>query len=151
MRGWRAVVAGCLVGLLAVTGTRVAAEGPEDAAQAAAESWLAGVDAGDHAGSWERAGRLLKASVKQEDWSEALAATRTPLGPVASRRLKSREATEKPPTTRTIGGRVYTWSSGRYVVIQYDTAFANKAAAVETVVVAAEPDGAWRVSGYSIQ
>jgi hypothetical protein len=36
-------------------------------------------------------------------------------------------------------------------VVQYDTAFANRASAVETVVAAAEPDGAWRVSGYSIQ
>lgn len=151
MRGRQVVLVGCLVGLLAVTGKGLAAEGPEDAAQAAAESWLAGVDAGDYAGSWERAGRLLKASVKQEEWSEALAATRAPLGPVASRRVKSREATEKPPTTRTIGGRVYTWTAGRYVVVQYDTAFANRASAVETVVAAAEPDGAWRVSGYSVQ
>jgi hypothetical protein len=46
---------------------------------------------------------------------------------------------------------VYTWTAGRYVVVQYDTAFANRASAVETVVAAAEPDGAWRVSGYSIQ
>ena len=151
MKGWGSGVAGCLVGLLAAAGPGFAAEGPEDAAQAAVESWLAGVDAGDYAGSWERAGRLLKASVKQEEWSEAAAATRAPLGAVVSRALKSREATEKPPTTRTIGGRVYTWASGRYVVVRYDTAFTNKAAAVETVVAAAEPDGAWRVSGYSIQ
>jgi hypothetical protein len=151
MRGWRARVAGCLVGLLAATATGLAADGHEEAAQAAAESWLAGVDAGDYAGSWERAGRLLKASVKQEEWSEGLAATRSPLGAVASRRLKSREATEKPPTTRTIGGRVYTWTAGRYVVVKYDTAFANRASAVETVVAAAEPDGAWRVSSYSVQ
>jgi len=67
-----------------------------------------------------------------------------------SRKLKSREYTEKPPTTRFVGGKVYTWGQGKYVVLHYDAAFANKPSAVETVTMMAEPDGVWRVSGYSI-
>jgi hypothetical protein len=37
------------------------------------------------------------------------------------------------------------------VVIQYDTVFKNKAAAVETIAPMLEKDGAWRVSGYFIK
>jgi len=55
------------------------------------------------------------------------------------------------PTTRMIGGKVYTWGDGRYVVIQYDAVFTNKASAVETVIPMADPDGVWRVSGYVIR
>jgi hypothetical protein len=40
---------------------------------------------------------------------------------------------------------------GEYVVIQYDTKFDNKAAAVETVTVARGKDGVWRVAGYYIK
>ena len=40
---------------------------------------------------------------------------------------------------------------GKYVVIQYDTVFENKSSAVETIIPMADPDGAWRVSGYFIR
>jgi hypothetical protein len=40
---------------------------------------------------------------------------------------------------------------GRYVVIQYETVFENKASAVETITPMLDPDGAWRVSGYLIR
>jgi Protein of unknown function (DUF4019) len=133
-------------------GTGFAAEAPEDAAQAAAESWLRLVDGGSYAAAWDQAGKVLKAAVKQTSWSEQVGAARAPLGKLVSRKLKSREYTEKAPTTRVIGGTAYSWGGpGRYVVIQYETVFASKAAAVETLVPMADPDGVWRVSGYSIR
>src|SRR5262245_62154419 len=105
-----AVVAASL--LVAAAGSRVAtAESPEDAAQSAAESWLKRVDGGNYAGSWDQASASLKAAVKQGDWAQSLGAARGPAGALKSRRVKSRQLHEKmPPTTRTIGGRVYTWS-----------------------------------------
>ena len=145
-----AVVAAGL--FVAAAGSRVArAESPEDAAQAAAESWLKLVDGGNYAGSWDHASASLKAAVKQGDWAQSLGAARAPVGALASRRVKSRQLSEKlPPTTRTIGGRVYTWSgNGPHVVVVFDSAFAGKASA-ETVIVAKDADGAWRVSGYSM-
>jgi hypothetical protein len=66
---------------------------------------------------------------------------RTPLGKVVSRKLKSREYTEKMPGA----------PDGKYVVVQFDTVFANKSSSVETVVPMADPDGSWRVSGYFIR
>jgi len=36
-------------------------------------------------------------------------------------------------------------------VIQYESVFANKKSAVETVTPMLEPDGTWHVSGYYIK
>ncbi len=40
---------------------------------------------------------------------------------------------------------------GEYVVIQYDSSFEHKQAAVETVTPMLDKDGKWRVSGYYIK
>ena len=135
----RALMAGCFMTLLA--GPAVAADKPEDAAQTAAESWLRLVDGGDFAASWEQAAKVFKGAVKQADWLQMAGGVRTPLGKLVSRKLKSREYTEKMPGA----------PDGKYVVIQYDTVFEQKASAVETVIPMADPDGAWRVSGYFIR
>ena len=124
-----------------LVGPAVAADKPEDAAQAAAESWLKLVDDGDYAASWEQAAKVFKGAVKQADWAQMVGGVRTPLGKLVSRKLKSREYTEKMPGA----------PDGRYVVVQYDTVFENKASAVETVTPMADPDGAWRVAGYFIR
>ena len=42
-------------------------------------------------------------------------------------------------------------SYGEYVVIQFETSFENKKAAVETVTPMMDKDGIWRVSGYYIK
>ena len=135
----RSIVAALFVACLA--GPALTADKPEDAAQAAAESWLKLVDAGDYAGSWDQAAKVFKGAVKQVDWVQMSGAVRTPLGKLVSRKLKSREYTDKLPGA----------PDGKYVVIQYDTAFENKPSAVETIVPMADPDGAWRVSGYFIR
>jgi hypothetical protein len=135
----RAFMTGCLVACL--VGPAVGADKPEDAAQAAAESWLKLVDGGNYAASWEQAAKVFKGAVKQADWAQMAGGVRAPLGKLVSRKVKSREYTEKMPGA----------PDGKYVVVQYDTVFENKAAAVETVTPMADPDGAWRVVGYFIR
>ena len=135
----RTFVTGCVVAFLA--GPAVAADKPEDGAQAAAESWLKLVDDGNYAASWEQAAKVFKGAVKPADWGQMAGGVRTPLGKLVSRKLKSREYTEKMPGA----------PDGKYVVIQYDSVFENKASAVETVTPMADPDGAWRVAGYFIR
>ena len=147
----RGFIVACLIGFFVVVSVAFAAETPEDAAQAAAESWLKLVDGGDYASSWDQAAKVFKGAIKQTEWRGMAEGVRTPLAKLVSRKLKSREYTEKMPTTRVIGGKVYSWGDGRYVIIQYDAVFANKASAVETVIPMADPDGVWRVSGYSIR
>ena len=136
----RALVASAAV-LACLIGPARAAETPEDAAQAAAESWLKVVDAADYARSWGQAAAVFKGAVKQAGWVQMAGGVRTPLGKLVTRTLKSREFTEKLPGA----------PDGKYVVIQYDTVFEHKAAAVETVIPMVDPDGAWRVSGYFIR
>jgi Protein of unknown function (DUF4019) len=129
-----------LLGLLFAVPSR-AADKPEDAAQAAAESWLKLVDAGDYDASWEQAARLFKGSVTKPHWKEAIGGARGPIGRLVSRKLKSREYTERLPGA----------PDGKYVVVQFDTVFEKKAAAVETITPMLDPDGTWRVSGYFIR
>ena len=118
-----------------------AADKPEDLAQSAAESWLKLTDAGDAGASWDQAAKLFKGAVTKEQWTGAIAGVRPPLGKVVSRKVTSRQYTEKLPGA----------PEGKYVVIQYETVFENRASAVETVTPMLDPDGVWRVSGYLIR
>jgi hypothetical protein len=132
-----------VVCVLALWGVGVASppEKAEDAAQAAAESWLDLLDAGNYAESWKEAAEIFKGAITEADWVRMARGVRGPLGKVLSRKLKSRQYTEKLPGA----------PDGKYVVIQYDTVFEHKAEAVETVTPAMDPDGMWRVSGYFIR
>ena len=127
--------------VLALVVPATAAEKPEDAAQAAAESWLKVVDAGEYAKSWEQAAGFFRGAVTKEQWARAAAGVRAPLGTLVSRKVKSREHKTSLPGA----------PDGRYVVVQFDTKFANKASAVETVTPMLDADGTWRVSGYFIR
>ena len=113
----------------------------DDAAVAAARGWLATVDAGDYGRSWDEAAGHFRAAVGKPEWERAVAGVRGPLGRVLARTLKSATF------TRTLPGA----PDGEYVVIQYDTRFEHKAAAVEMVTPKREPDRAWRVAGYFIR
>jgi hypothetical protein len=114
---------------------------PEDLAQQSADAWLALVDSGKYADSWQEASQLFKAHVTKEQWQDALRATRDPLGKMLSRKLKS--ATYK----TTLPGA----PDGEYVVLQYESSFEHKQSAVETVTPMLDKDGKWRVSGYYIK
>jgi hypothetical protein len=123
---------------LCIAGAALA--GPEQEATAAAERWLAVVDAGDWPTSWDHASNLFRNAVEKEAWSRQLGAIRGPMGAVKSRTLLGAQYAESLPGA----------PDGRYVVIQYRTHFTNKASAVETVTPAYD-DGTWRVSGYFIR
>ncbi len=131
----------CLVSVVLKGAAGVLAGEPEKKGTQAAESWLALVDAGEYGQSWEEAAVFFKSAVPKEDWERSLEAFRTPLGAVVSRSVTSATyATSLPGAP-----------DGEYVVIQFETSFANKKAAVETVTPMKDPDGAWRVSGYYIK
>jgi hypothetical protein len=118
-----------------------AAEAPEDAAEAAAGSWLRLVDAGKYAESWEQAATFFIGAVTRDKWKQSVNGVRGPLGKLVSRKIKSRQLAESLPGA----------PDGKYVVLQFDTVFENKASAVETVTPMLDKDGAWRVSGYFIK
>ncbi len=113
----------------------------EKQAGEAARAWLALVDGGDYATSWDNAARLFKGAVTKEQWQQSLTGVRGPIGAVVSRELNSAQyATSLPGAP-----------DGEYVVIQFATVFENKKSSVETVTPMLDEDGTWRVSGYYIK
>ena len=130
-----------LVTAVALAALAASAGTPDDAAVAAANGWLATVDAGDYGRSWDHAAAYFRGAVGKPDWERTVAGVCGPLGRVLERKLKSATVTQ------TLRGA----PDGEYVVIQYATRFEHKAAAVETVTPKREPDRAWRVAGYFIR
>jgi hypothetical protein len=129
-----------LVVALLLAGVCVASDEGTAPAEKAAASWLALTDSGSYSQSWEQAAQVFKAAVTKEQWAQALSTARASLGKVVSRKMKSATYTTTLPGA----------PDGQYVVIQYETSFENKAAAVETVTPMLEKDGQWHVSGYYI-
>lgn len=134
------LAAGLIVALLMVISATAQAK-PEALAQQAADSWLALVDSGKYANSWDESAQAFKAAVTKDQWQTALKTTRDPLGKLLSRKVKS--ATY----TKTLPGA----PEGEYVVIQYESSFEQKSSVVETVTPMLDKDGKWRVSGYYIR
>jgi hypothetical protein len=113
----------------------------EKAAQAAAESWLALVDAGKYSDSWEQAAQAFKDQVTKDDWNSAVQQARQPLAKLKTRKLKHAQYTTQLPGV----------PAGEYVMLQYESGFEAKADAAEVVALVLEKSGQWRVGGYFIQ
>src|ERR1700722_17585100 len=139
---FKIVAAFSLLMLLRATCAQATAQqNPEQLAQQSSESWLALVDSGKYAESWRECAQTFQAAVTKEQWQSGLRATRDPLGKLLSRKLKAATYSQ------TLAGA----PDGEYVVIQYESSFERKQAAVETVTPMLDKDGKWRVSGYYIK
>ena len=142
------LVAGCLMMAASVaaeetTGAAASSLGStkEQRAVAAAERWLALVDAGHYGQAWDEAASYFKGAVTKDQWTGSLNGVRAPLGRVISRQEQSaRLSTELPGAP-----------DGEYVVIEFQTNFANKSSGIETVTPVRETDGSWKVTGYYIR
>ncbi|MGA3285143.1 MAG: DUF4019 domain-containing protein [Verrucomicrobiota bacterium] len=115
--------------------------GTEKAATSAAQTWLAVIDNGDYVRSWQNASALFQNAVTEEKWKTSVEMVRKPLGDLVSRKLKSTKATAELPGA----------PAGQYVVMQFETSFANKKSAIETVTFMLEKDGQWKSAGYFIK
>ena len=129
-------------GFLTMAGV-VYAQAPEKEkdALAAADMWLALVDAGKYAESWPETAVYFRNAVTLEQLMQSLKAVREPLGKEISRKVK----------TKTYATSLPGVPDGEYEVIQFETAFENKKSAVETLRVMLDKDGKWRVSEYLIR
>ena len=121
--------------LLCASAAAQAQQKPEQLAQQSSDAWLALVDSGKYAESWQEAAQFFKSAVSKEQWQSMLSATLTPLGKMTSRKLKSATYTKTMPGA----------PDGEYVVIQYDSSFEHKQSAVETITPMLDKDGKWRV------
>lgn len=107
-------------------------------ALAAAEAWLALVDSGKYAESWDEAAGFFRDAVPKEQWVQTMNAARKPFGENISRKLKSKRYRTSLPGA----------PDGEYVVIQFKTSFEKKKSAIETITPMLDKNGTWRVSGY---
>jgi hypothetical protein len=131
-----------VLAVLALTSIRAAAASkPEEEAQKAAEKWLALIDAGKVAESWKEAAAAFRTAVPQDQWQQSITTFRQPFGKLVSRTLKSTKFSTSLPGA----------PDGKYVVLQFDTSFANKKDTIETVTPMLDKDGKWRVSGYYVK
>ena len=130
---------GVLLVLARITvGAQSAQTGP---AEASASAWLSLVDTQNYGASWDQASGFFRGKISREQWSEAARGARTPFGELQKRTLKSATAATTLPGA----------PDGEYVVVQFNSAFQHKAAAIETVTVTHDADRVWRVVGYFIR
>ena len=134
-----AVAISLTLGSLVIAGA-AAADDETEAATTAALQWLAELDRGAYAETWELAAPLFQAHVTKDQWIRSASAVRTPLGALQRRELMSAEYTTELPGA----------PDGEYVVLKFSTSFANKQTAQETVTPMLA-DGDWRVSGYFVR
>jgi hypothetical protein len=106
-----------------------------------AQRWLLKIDEAKYAESYAEASALVRNYVTAEQWTAMLANARKPLGAVISRSLKKCEDVKSLPGV----------PDGDYRLLLFDTRFANKRDAVETVTLVKEEDGVWRAAGYFIR
>jgi hypothetical protein len=114
---------------------------PEKAAEAAASKWLALVDAGKSAESWQALAAAPRAAIGQWKWKFGFAMAQREFGAFRDRKLRSAEFTSKSP-----GGR-----SGEFVLLQYDTTSTKKGSVLEKLTTMRDTDGEWRVASYTVE
>lgn len=103
--------------------------------------WLGMMDAGNYAECYSSSTAAVRRVVSEEKWKNAMAMFRTPLGATVSRKMIENQAVKELPGM----------PDGEHRVMRFETEFANKKSAVETVIFTKENDGVWKSSGYFIR
>jgi hypothetical protein len=131
-----------VIALILMTGISTAAEpNREKQGVTAAEKWVALVDNGKYADSWNEAADYFKGAIDRAKWEKMLQSVRKPLGVTVSRKIKTSVYRTNLPGA----------PDGEYVVVLFTTSFKNKKTAVETITSMLDKDGQWRVAGYYIK
>ena len=131
----------CAVACILLSGVAAASGDPgERAACRAAEKWIAVIDAGDYAFSWQEASDVFQAAVPRKRWVDNLPQIRGPLGPVITRTVDTVGFIENQPGA----------NEEQNAVVRFKTSFENFKSATETVMLTPDKDGRWRVMGYYI-
>lgn len=120
--------------------TPAATDSAEAAAQRAAESWLALVDRGQYAASWDSAATVFKRAGTPPQWAAAVRQVREQAGPLESRSLQQRQVT----TT------LDNFPPGEYAIFQYHTATGGRAVN-ETVIMQQDGARGWRLAAYLVR
>jgi hypothetical protein len=101
-------------------------------------AWLASLDSSSYSKAWEHAAATMHSCMSQSDFDKGMQSIRAPLGKVESRDIKSQRHVTRLPGL----------PEGDYWVVSYITTFENKPNVTESIVLALEQNGNWRVAGY---
>jgi hypothetical protein len=110
----------------------------EAAGKLAAAGWLVLLDRRDWGRAWETSSSVFRASVPLATWMDGIPKVREPFGPLVER--KPAESVYK----TTLEGR----PAGEYVSVIFLSKF-DKRELQEVVTTVRDPDGKWRITGYS--
>lgn len=110
----------------------------ENAGKLAAHAWLTLLDRRDWGTAWDSAGQAFRQTVPLAMWMDAVPKVRQPFG-----NLLERDALQAIHST-SLQGR----PDGQYVSVMFASRF-DKQVVQEVVTTVREPDGRWRVIGYS--
>lgn len=119
---------------------QVSQSAKDKAAVASAEQWVKLLDARRWEDSWRVSGATFRSQLSPADWVSTIQPLRPPMGAVSSRALKAMSSASSLPGA----------PDGNYKIVQFETNFANRRGAVETVVLAQEGAN-WKVNGYFIR
>lgn len=111
----------------------------EKSVRAAAEEWLALIDAANYAAAYTREPTRLRAGMIEEQFVRSMEGRRQPFGPVLSRKFIGAAFTRK------LTGA----PDGHYESILFRTSFAHKSVAAERVILSYE-SGEWQVVDYRL-
>jgi hypothetical protein len=111
----------------------------EKAGQLSAHAWLQLLDRKDWGTAWDTSSQVFRQAVPLASWMDNIPKLRDPLGAFVER--QPAEAVYK----KTLAGR----PAGDYVTAVFVSKFAGKPQVVETVTTVRDPDGRWRVTGYT--
>ena len=113
---------------------------PPIAPEEVAKEWLKLVDSGQSANSWVRSGSPFKARSSEQAWQKMLSFIRSSVGQVESRKIASVQLSHS-----LLGA-----PDGRYALVRFNTTFAHKSSALETLSLGDE-NNRWVVIGYFIK
>ncbi len=102
--------------------------------------WLALVESGQYAVSWNQAAKAFQSRISKSEWVAGMKKLRARFGKVASHDFQGITYPENPPSI----------SSGKHVALKYKVSFSKGIRADEVVSMVLKNNGEWRVSGYFI-
>ncbi len=109
-------------------------------ASASAKTFLAQVDTGEYAQSWELLAEITKNQISQQDWVQQLEKLYAKAGPLEQRQQKEISYGNAPAED----------PDGKYLIITYDSKFERSEQVAETTTLTLDKDDRWRVAGYHI-
>ena len=134
-------VTAALVVLSDLTWAMAAGSSPETAAQSAAESWLALVDAGKSVESWQALAAPAHQAIGEWRWNIGFNLSQRKFGSFNTRKLRSARFSTRSPSGR----------PGEFVFLEFESISAKRGAVVEKLAMIHEADGRWRVVTYAVE